>query len=340
VVGAGQPCYVIAEAGVNHNGDIGLASALVLAARAAGADCVKFQTFRADRVATTAAPKADYQLRQTDPGESQIDMLRRLELTAADFAALVEECRRAGIDFLSTPYSPEDVELLESIGAPAYKIASALLVEPMLLERVARTGKPVFLSTGMATMAEVEEAVSVLRRGGDPPLVLLQCTTDYPSDLAEVNLRAMTAMAARFGVPVGYSDHTTSVVACLGAVALGAAVVEKHFTLDRTLPGPDHATSVDPAGLAALVASIRDMETALGSPEKRPTPREQVNAVGMRRSLVAQMDIPAGTVIADRHLACKRPATGIPPREAARVVGRTARVAIAADELIEWGMLD
>ena len=339
-IGAGQPCFVIAEAGVNHNGDVGVAEELVVEAKRAGADCVKFQTFSAARVASPAAPKAAYQLRTTDGSESQLDMLRKLELDADAHARLAAACEREGILFLSTPYGIEDVDLLESLGVPAYKVASALLVEPDLLGRIAATGKPVLLSTGLATLAEVAEAVEVLRAAGADELVVLQCTTDYPAASADVNLRAMQTMSAELGVLPGYSDHTVGAATAIAAVALGAVVLEKHFTLDRTLPGPDQATSADPHELRELVHAVRDVEAALGSGRKEPTESERANVVEMRRSLVATQAIPAGAVIEAGMVAPKRPATGIPPRELGNVVGRLAKVAIEADEPLQWWMLE
>ena len=340
MIGPGRPCYVIAEAGVNHNGDMRLARELIVEARKAGADCVKFQTFSAERVATRSAPKADYQTRSTDPAESQIEMLKRLELAPGDFAELRIACEREGVAFLSTPYSVEDVDVLVAAGATAFKIPSALLVEPALLRHTARQGRPILLSTGMATLDEVDAAVAVLRASGAPPFILLQCTTDYPSAVSDANLRAMATMRERYGVPVGYSDHTPSTLTALGAVALGASVIEKHFTLDRGMPGPDHSSSADPREFAELVRAIRELESALGTGDKRPSERELANLSGMRRSLVARRAIAAGEVVTSEMLAYKRPATGIPPRDEPRIVGRTAARAIDADALLEWSMFE
>ena len=339
LIGPGEPCYLIAEAGVNHNGDIELAKQLVVEAKRAGADCVKFQTFRAARLVTAVAPKASYQLRTTDPAESQIDMLRRLELEPHQFAELKALATAEGIAFLSTPYSTEDVDTLASIEAEAYKIPSALLVEPHLLRHVARQGRPMFLSTGMATLDEVDEAVSVVRESG-APFVLLQCTTDYPSLVGDANLRAMKVLEQRYNVPVGYSDHTQSPSAILAAVALGAAVIEKHFTLDRTMSGPDHSSSADPRQLAEIVSAIREVEAALGNGEKGPTDRERANLTGMRRSLVARRAIAAGEMITEDAITCKRPATGIAPRRMADVLGRIAKIPIEFDQLLDWSMFD
>jgi N,N'-diacetyllegionaminate synthase len=340
VIGDDQPCFIVAEAGVNHNGDLASAEQLVVEAKRAGADCVKFQTFSASRVATPSAPKAPYQLRTTAGDESQLEMLRKLELDAQSHRTLVEACKREGIAFLSSPYSIEDVDLLESLDVPAYKVASALIVEPDFLRRVAATRKPVILSTGLATLPEVGAAVDVVRSEGNEQLVVLQCTTDYPAATADANLRAMQTMRSAFDVLTGYSDHTETATASIAAVALGAAVVEKHFTLDRSLPGPDQATSADPTEFAALVRAIRETESALGSGLKEPSESERRNLVGMRRSLVATRRIPAGTAVAPDMLASKRPATGISPREEAEVIGRVTTVTIEPDQPLEWWMLE
>ncbi|OGO57853.1 MAG: hypothetical protein A2V85_15435 [Chloroflexi bacterium RBG_16_72_14] len=340
VVRDGGSPFVIAEIGVNHNGDLDLARRMVIAARDAGADCAKFQTFRAERVATLAAPKARYQLRSTSPGETQIEMLRGLELAEGHHRELMRLCDEVGVVFLSAPYSEEDLAFLVSLGVRALKIPSALLVEPAMIRAAARSGLPVIASTGMATLAEVDEAVTTFHAAGGRDLVLLQCTTDYPAPVGDANLRAMRLMREAFGVPVGYSDHTPGTAAIVAAVALGASVLEKHFTTDRTLPGPDQATSSDPAEFRAMADAARDAWRALGSGRKEPAPAELPNIVGMRRSLVAGVDIPVGTVLAPGMLVAKRPATGIPPRDLDRVVGARARVAIAADTILEWWMLD
>jgi N,N'-diacetyllegionaminate synthase len=337
-IGEGHRAYVIAEAGVNHNGDLELAKQLVARAKEAGADCVKFQTFRADRIVTRAAPKAAYQLATTDPSESQRAMLQRLELTRDAHHELAQACERYGIDLLSTPYSSEDIELLEDVGVQAYKVPSALLVEPAFLRDVARPGKPIIASTGMATLGEVDEAVRTIREAGCESIALLQCTTNYPSQTSDANVRAMVTMRDAFGVVVGYSDHTQTDNACLAAVALGAAIVEKHFTLDRKLAGPDHCSSAEPADLARLVRSIREVEAALGTGAKSPCPAETRNRTAMRRSIVARQDIARGSVLTAGMLTFKRPATGLPPGRLGEVVGRVALEDIPADALIQWEM--
>lgn len=338
-VGPGNPVHVIAEAGVNHDGDPARARLLVDAAAEAGADCVKFQTFKAERVAVATAPKAAYQLETTDPAESQIAMLRRLELADDALPGLIAHGAARGVAVISTPYNEEDVDLLDSLGVAAFKLASIHLAEPHFLAYTARKGRPLIVSCGMATLAEIDRGLAAIRAAGDPPVVLLQCTTNYPSAPAEANLRTIPAMAAAFGVPVGYSDHTTSDSACLAAVALGAVVIEKHLTLDRSLPGPDHAASQDPAGFRGLVQAIREVEAALGDGIKRPTPSELRNKTNMRRSLVARCAIEAGQPIEPALLTCRRPATGLAPALVDELGGFVAARPIAAGEMLAWAML-
>jgi N,N'-diacetyllegionaminate synthase len=326
---------IIAEAGVNHNGDVTLACELIRQAKLAGADCVKFQTFKADKVVTADAAKAAYQLKVTDPAESQFDMLRKLELSEADHRLLIEECRKQDILFLSTPYSIEDAEMLHGLDVQGFKIASGQLVELPFLAAVARFNRPLILSTGMATMPEIEEAVATVRMNGNDQIVVLQCTTNYPSAMADTNLRAMGTIARATGAVVGYSDHTEGITACLASVALGAAVVEKHFTLDRNLPGPDHKCSSEPAELKALVESVRSVELALGNGIKTPTAAEIANTVGMRRSIVAARPIRAGETVRASDFAFKRPATGMAPKRIGELVGRIASVDIATDEQVQ-----
>lgn len=334
-IGPGCPCFVIAEAGVNHNGDLNQAKELVRQARQAGADCVKFQTFKAERVVTASAPKAAYQLKVTDPVESQFAMLRKLELSESDHRVLIDQCRREGILFLSTPYSMEDAEMLHALGVPGFKIASGQLVELPFLAALARFNKPVILSTGMATLEETREAVTTLRDHGCNQIVVLQCTTNYPSRIADTNLRAMAGIAAATGALTGYSDHTEGISACLASIALGACVVEKHFTLDRNLPGPDHRCSSEPTELTALVRGIREVEAALGDGVKQPTAAELANLTGMRRSIVATRLIKAGTTVTAADFVFKRPATGLAPKRLAELLGRKARLDLPADTQVQ-----
>ncbi len=333
-------CFLIAEAGVNHNGSLEQARALVQAAKDCGADAVKFQTFRAQRVVRNDAPKAAYQLSNTDPKESQIEMLRRLELSPKAHTELVALCRKLKVACLSTPYSEEDVALLVRLKVPAIKLASIHLFEPQFIKHVARQRLPILLSTGMATLADVDLAVRSLREGGNPPVVLLHCTTNYPSRVRDANLKAIVTLKKAFGLDVGYSDHTQTDTTTLAAVALGAQVVEKHFTLDRTLPGPDHTSAADPGQFSALAKKIREVELALGNGIKAPCAAEIANMPNMRRSLVAKRSIPKGAVINESHLTCKRPADGIMPALLPDVLGKKARRAIKEGESLRWTMLD
>lgn len=321
-LGSGHRCFVIAEAGVNHNGDPALARELVLAAKRAGADCVKFQTFSAGRLLSAGAPKAGYQLRTTDPRENQFEMLRRLELSKDDHIMLADMCRTEHIAFMSTPYGPEDADLLASMGVGAFKLASIHCTEPNFITYVARKRKPVILSTGMATLSEVHDAVRAFDSTGNDQLILLQCTTDYPARVEDANLRAMVSMREMFHRPVGYSDHTQSLTACIAAVALGACVIEKHLTLDRTWDGPDHAASFDPGQFAALVEAVREAEASLGSGVKQPSAAELANARTMRRSLAARRHLAAGEVLTEDAVTMLRPGTGLQPNLLPRLLGR------------------
>jgi N,N'-diacetyllegionaminate synthase len=338
-VGGGAPVFVVAEAGVNHNGDPDLARRLVDVAADAGADAVKFQTFRAGALVSRSAPKAAYQAETTGSAESQRAMLERLELSAEAHLALREQCRRRGLVFLSTPFDEASADLLERLEVAAFKVPSGEITNPGLLRHVAAKGRPVILSTGMATLEEVAAAVEIIRTAGDPPLALLHCVSAYPAPPAEMNLRALDTLAAAFGCPVGLSDHTVGHEVALAAVARGAALLEKHFTLDRALPGPDHRASLEPAGLRALVAGVRVVESALGDGDKRPAPSEADTRRVARRSLVAARALAAGTRLAAADLVVKRPGTGIAPADAARVVGRVLRRDVAADEVLEWSAL-
>ena len=340
LIGPGQPVFVIAEAGVNHNGDLKMARALIDVAVEAGADAVKFQTFRADRLVTTDAPKAEYQLQSTNDAESQFEMLRGLELSADAHRELQSLCNARGIIFLSTPFDEEAADLLDELGVPAFKISSGDLTNSPLLEHVARKGKPVILSTGMSELSELIEAVSVLNAAGCESPVLLHCVSNYPAVPSEINLRAMQTMRSAFDVPVGFSDHTKEIDIALAAVALGACVLEKHFTLDRTLPGPDHRASLEPAHLRALVRSIRRVESALGSGRKVPAPSEIETAKVARRSLVAARDIPAGATLERDMVIMRRPGTGLSPAMLETLLGRRAVREIAAGTLLNEGMFD
>lgn len=338
-IGPSQPCFLVAEAGVNHNGSVELARRLVDAAVKAGADAVKFQTFKAERVIARGAPKATYQLETTGPGESQLDMVRRLELGSEAHEELYAYCRQRGVLFMSTPFDEESIDLLDRLGVAVFKVPSGEITNFPFLARVASKGKPMIVSTGMSTLEEVASAVRVIHEAGNRQLVLLHCVSNYPADPAHANLRAMHTLAAAFDVPVGYSDHTPGLEVALAAVALGASVIEKHFTVDRTLPGPDHRASLEPDELAALARGIRTVEAALGHGRKEPAATEAETARVARKSLVAARDIPAGTKLSEDLIAIKRPGTGLPPAMRVALVGRTAKQDIAADTLLRLEML-
>jgi len=338
-IGPGAPVFIIAEAGCNHNGDTTLAKKLVDIGVEAGADAVKFQSFRADRLATQYAPKANYALKTTDPEESQLQMQRKLELSHAQHRELMAYCREKGILFLSSVFDLESAELLDSLGVAAFKIPSGEIVNHPLLEQVARKGKPIILSTGMSYLGEVEEAVRLIQRISPAGLALLHCTSDYPAKPEEANLRAMVTMKTAFGVPVGYSDHTPGTEIAIAAVAMGASIIEKHFTLDRTLSGPDHRASLEPHEFAALLRAIRTVEKAAGDGIKSPMASEHHTRQVIRKSLVAAQDIPRGTPLTTDLITAKRPGTGILPNHLERVLGRPTIRDISADETITWEML-
>lgn len=360
MVGVIRDVFVIAEAGVNHNGDLETALLLVDAAAKAGADAVKFQTFTADAIAAAAAPKAAYQRAGTADGESQLEMLRRLELPRSAHHRLAARCREKGIAFLSTPFDLASLDfLVAEMNLSLLKLPSGEIVNGPLLLAAARSGRDVILSTGMSSLDEVQDALGVLAYGylgrGEPRsrrdfeaafaseagraaltarVTLLQCTTEYPAPADEINLRAMATLARAFGVRVGLSDHSAGIAVALAAAALGASVIEKHFTLDRTLPGPDHQASLEPLELAALVHGVRTVEKALGSPEKMATPSERPNQAVARKSLVALKPIPAGAALTPDNLGIKRPGSGLSPMLYWETLGRRASRDFAAGEMI------
>jgi len=328
---------VIAEAGVNHNGDLAMARKLIDVAAEAGADLVKFQTFKAERLVSHTAPKADYQSRATDRTESQLEMLRRLELKDQMHKELIAHCAARNIGFLSTPFDIESVDLLASLGQSLFKVPSGEITNLPYLRHIGRTGREAIVSTGMSTMGEVESAIDVLERAGisRANITVLHCTTEYPTPMNEVNLRAMQSMGMAFGVAVGYSDHTPGIEVAIAATAMGATVIEKHFTLDRNLPGPDHRASLEPAELRAMVRGIRNIELALGDGVKRLTPSEARNRPIARKSLVAGRKIVAGEKFSPENITAKRPGTGISPMRWDEVMGRAAMRDFSAGEVIE-----
>jgi N,N'-diacetyllegionaminate synthase len=331
--------FIIAEAGVNHNGSLDLALRLADAAKASGADAVKFQTFRADLIATRSAHKAPYQERTTAHAESQFEMLQRLELDAAAHRRLIDHCRQIGIQFLSSPFDAQSADLLATMNVSLYKVPSGEITNLPFLKHLARKGRPLILSTGMSTLGEVEEAVNVLKAAGASKLTLLHCVTEYPAPYAEVNLRAMHTLKSAFGLPVGYSDHTPGIDIAIAAVALGAEVIEKHLTLDRSLPGPDHAASLEPSELQQMVVAIRHVEAALGTGIKAPAPCELPNLLVARKSVVAARLLPAGHQLRIGDLDIKRPGNGLAPKLLPELIGRTLRAGLAKDEIISWDHL-
>jgi N-acetylneuraminate synthase len=333
--------FVIAEAGVNHNGDIALALRLCDVARQTGADAVKFQTFRAQDLVVPGAPTADYQARQTGDLD-QFAMLQRLELTEAQHRQIKDHCDAIGIEFFSTPFSTDAVDMLVRLGVRRIKLSSGELTHRALVEHAAATGLPLIMSTGMGTMDEIEEAVQWVRdaRGDLRDVVVLHCTSSYPAPDDVLNLRAIRSMARDLGVQIGYSDHSLGTEAPLAAVALGACVIEKHITLDRRLPGPDHAASLEPDEFSRMVRGIRRVSAMLGDGVKVPRPDELETARVARRSIVAAHDIPAGTTLTSDMLVCRRPATGIPPRDLATVIGQRNRGALQEGQVLLWDQLD
>lgn len=329
---------VIAEAGVNHNGDLGMAKRLVDAAAEAGADLVKFQTFKADKIASEGAKKASYQARNEGGIEidSQVDMLRRLELSDDDHLALIDYCARLRIGFFSTGFDLDSLDFLNGLGFDRFKVPSGEITNLPYLRRLAGFGRDLIMSTGMASMGEIEAAIEAVEAAGlsRTRITVLHCTTEYPAPFEEVNLRAMNTIGQALGVRVGYSDHTLGIEVSLAAVALGATVIEKHFTIDRTQPGPDHWASLEPDELTALVQGIRRIEKALGRPVKRRTASESGNLAAARKSIVASRPIAAGELFSEENLTVKRPGTGITPMRWDEVMGHPAPRAFAPDEEI------
>lgn len=335
IIGQDQPCFIIAEAGVNHNGDVNTAKKLIDCAVKAGADAVKFQTFRADTLVTKDAKKADYQQRCVG-SRTQYEMLKKLELPEKSFHNLAHYAEKKGIIFLSTPFDCASADLLEEINVVAYKISSGDLTNHPFLKYVAAKKKPVILSTGMGTLSEVSDALSVLKNAGADEIILLHCTTDYPAFFDEVNLRAMKTLECAFKLPTGFSDHTIGIIASVAAVAMGACLIEKHFTLDKTSDGPDHKASLDPFELKELVSGIRNIEKAMGNGIKIPSENEEKIKTVARKSIVAKKNIPAGTILNESMLDFKRPGSGLEPKYLQLLVGKTIKNIVRKDEPISW----
>lgn len=339
-VGAGHRCFIIAEAGVNHNGDVILAKQLVDAAVAAGADAVKFQTFKTAHLVSPSAPKTHYQLTTTGTDESQFDMLRKLELSAESHHELLHYCQTRNILFMSTPFDKESVDFLHQLGVAVFKIGSGEVTNWPLLSYIAHKEKPVILSTGMSYLSEVVEAVNVMRVAGNQQIIVLHCVTNYPTEPSMVNLRAIHTLSAALQIPVGYSDHTIGTTISIAAAAMGACVIEKHFTLDKTLSGPDHLASLEPYELKAMVQGIRTVEQASGNGIKVPAHTETENRKIVRRSLAAVTDLAAGKILVNADLRALRPATGISPIHIQQVVGRMLKNPINRGQFISWDDLE
>jgi N-acetylneuraminate synthase len=341
-IGPGHPVFIIAEAGINHEGDLGVAIELVDAAAETGADAVKFQTFVTELVITRRTPKANYHIETTgdDSVESWFELIKREELPLEDFAEIKQHCDDKGIIFLSTPYDMPSVNTLAAIGAPAMKVASTDTNNLPLLRHMARTGRPIILSTGMTDMDELTQSIKCLREAGCTDLVVMQCTAEYPAPLDDINLRAMNTISESFGVATGYSDHTEGEAAAIAAVALGACIYEKHFTLDKMAAGPDHRASMEPDELKALITRMRDTERLLGDGQKRIMPCEVKNKPILQKRIVAAHDLPAGTVLMEGDLLTKRTGgAGLSPLAFDATVGRTLTTAVIADEPLEESVL-
>lgn len=327
--------FIIAEAGVNHNGELSRALQLCNAAREAGADAVKFQTWKTERIVTDSARMAAYQKENTAASDdSQYRMLKALELSYEDFRTIRDHCCEIGIQFLSTPDEVESLRFLVELGVPLIKVGSGEVTNIPYLRQIGSTGKRVILSTGMSTLDQVRLAYETLRMAGAPEVALLHCTTNYPCPMEEVNLRAMLTLKESFGCEVGYSDHTMGIEVSVAAVALGASIIEKHFTLDRNLPGPDHKASIEPDEFAAMVRAIRHIEAALGDGIKRPNPSEQANAEVVQKSILAARPIRKGELLTEENLTVKRAGAGISPVRWDEVVGTEAQCDFETDEAI------
>lgn len=337
-VGPGYPVVFIAEAGVNHDGSLEKAKKLIDVAVEAKADIVKFQTFKTDKLLVQNLDKCAYQ-KVGDGGGSYADMIRRLELNEQMHIELMAYCKQKGIMFLSTPFDEESVDMLDELGVEAFKIDSGNLNNPYLVRHIASKQKPIVLSTGMARIGEIDEALQTIYSTGNHRIILLHCTSNYPPAISDVNLLAMNTIKMQFNTIVGYSDHTPGIPVSLAAVALGACVIEKHFTLDRSAKGPDHLASVEPHELKELIAGIRMISTALGSTQKHPVPAEKAVAQSLRRSVVSLVPIKKGTVITKEMVAIKRPGDGIAPKFFDLIVGRVAQKDIAGDTPLSWDQI-
>lgn len=328
---------IIAEAGVNHNGSLKIAKKLIDTAKDCGVDAVKFQTFTAEKIVTNNAPKAAYQKRTTDSNESQYEMLKKLELSLDDHKELILYCQRKAIQFLSSPFDLGSIDLLDELGLNIFKIPSSEIINLPYLRKIGRLNKSVILSTGMADLGEIEDALDVLVGYGTSKdkITVLHCNTEYPTPFEDVNLKAMLSIKNAFNISVGFSDHTKGIEVPLAAVALGAEIIEKHFTLDKFMEGPDHQASLEPDELKRLVIAIRNIEKSLGNGNKKPAPSELINIPVVRKSIVATREIKNGELLNEENLTVKRPGTGISPMRWDEVIGKKAKKDFAIDELIE-----
>lgn len=327
--------WVIAEAGVNHNGSLELAKKLAEQAKLAGADYVKFQTFKTENLVTLDAKKADYQIENAKEEESQFNMLKKLELSYKEFEELKLYCDEVGIKFLSTPFDLESIDFLRNLGMDLWKIPSGEITNRLYLEKISTMGMPIVLSTGMSDIDEIDVAINILREGGCKDITILHCTTEYPAPVDECNLNVIDTLKNRFKTTIGYSDHTEGIFIPVIAAAKGAKIIEKHFTLDRSMVGPDHRASLEPDELKEMIEQIRKVEKVLGDAEKKPTESEKKNRDIVRKSIVAGRDIKKGEIFSDENLEIKRPGTGISPMRWHDVIGRTAKKDYRKDEIIE-----
>lgn len=337
-IGEDQPVFLIAEAGVNHNGKIELAKELIHEAKEAGVDAIKFQTFKAGDLVTKTGEMADYQKNNLGEEKSQYEMIKEIELSYDDFKELKAYCDKNEILFLSTPHTPEAADFLEPL-VPVYKIGSGDLTNLPFLEKIAEKGKPIILSTGMGTLGEVEDAVETIKGSGNEDLILLHCTTDYPTSIEDINLNAMLTLGDSFKTLTGYSDHTLGLIAPIAAVSLGATVIEKHFTLDKGMKGPDHKASLEPEELKKMVQKIRGLEKGMGDGIKRPTKKEQEIKKIARKSIVAAENVASGSKLEEDMLVIKRPSYGIKPKHLRKLIGKKAARDIEEDEVIRWDMI-
>ena len=340
LIGDDSPCFIIAEAGVNHNGDLDLAKRLVEAAYDGGADAVKFQTFTASTLAIEDAPKADYQFETTSSTETQFQMLKRLELTESMHAELMAYSNEIGILFMSSPFDESSSDLLSELGVEVFKIPSGEITNLPLLDHVARKHKPMIVSTGMSYLSEVETAVRTIESVGNERIILLHCVSNYPADPSDINLAAMNTLREAFNTIVGYSDHTQGIQITLASVALGAKVIEKHITMDRNLPGPAHRSSLEPAEFGHMVNSIRSVEKALGDGRKEPAASEMSTASVARKSLMSAKNLSMGSVMTANMMVTRRPGTGLSPSLMGLIVGRKVKTDIAAHTILTLEMFD